>query len=210
MIGRCSFSGREISSLTMHERTWGTVWSIEASCMTGNTDVFKTRFWGHNASSTIRIRVFSEEVREGGEPTGRRRRHWRSQGTYERSWSLIDPPWRFHRFSPTSKSVYAFASSANPQTFRSTLSDRSFTHFLSVFGHPVGQPALSSITFRPLSSVPLSVAMDQIQDQLDPEVAREVIRLLNRKITNLRDENAQLQVSAVEPRATEPILCRVE
>ena len=36
--------------------------------------------------------------------------------------------------------------------------------------------------------------MDQIQDQIDPEVAQEVIALLNKKITNLRRENAQLQV----------------
>ena len=36
--------------------------------------------------------------------------------------------------------------------------------------------------------------MDQNQDQLDPEIAQEVIALLNRKITNLRNENAQLQV----------------
>ena len=36
--------------------------------------------------------------------------------------------------------------------------------------------------------------MDQTQDQLDPEVAQEVITLLNKKITNLRAENAQLQV----------------
>jgi len=37
--------------------------------------------------------------------------------------------------------------------------------------------------------------MDQItQDQLDPEIAQEVIVLLNKKIANLRGENAQLQV----------------
>ena len=36
--------------------------------------------------------------------------------------------------------------------------------------------------------------MDQIQDQIDPEVAQEMITLLNKKITNLRNENAQLQV----------------
>ena len=37
--------------------------------------------------------------------------------------------------------------------------------------------------------------MDQItQDQLDPEIAQEVIVLLNKKIANLRSENAQLQV----------------
>jgi len=36
--------------------------------------------------------------------------------------------------------------------------------------------------------------MDQTQDQLDPEVAQEVVTLLNKKIANLRAENAQLQV----------------
>ena len=36
--------------------------------------------------------------------------------------------------------------------------------------------------------------MDQIQEQLDPEIAQEVITLLNRKIAGLRSENAQLQV----------------
>jgi len=36
--------------------------------------------------------------------------------------------------------------------------------------------------------------MDQNQDQIDPEVAQEVISLLNKKITNLRNENYVLQV----------------
>ena len=36
--------------------------------------------------------------------------------------------------------------------------------------------------------------MSQTQDQIDPEVAQELIALLNRKITNLRSENAELQV----------------
>jgi hypothetical protein len=36
--------------------------------------------------------------------------------------------------------------------------------------------------------------MEQIQDQIDPEVAREVISLLNKKVASLRSENAQLQV----------------
>jgi len=36
--------------------------------------------------------------------------------------------------------------------------------------------------------------MDQTQEQLDPEVAKEVIALLNNKIAYLRNENAQLQV----------------
>jgi hypothetical protein len=36
--------------------------------------------------------------------------------------------------------------------------------------------------------------MDQTQDQMDPEVAQEVIGVLNRKIMNLRNENAELQV----------------
>ncbi|KAF9778176.1 hypothetical protein BJ322DRAFT_501034 [Thelephora terrestris] len=35
--------------------------------------------------------------------------------------------------------------------------------------------------------------MDQIQDHFDPEVAKDVIALLNRKIVNLRSENAELQ-----------------
>jgi len=35
--------------------------------------------------------------------------------------------------------------------------------------------------------------MDQVQDRLDPEIAQELISLLNRKITNLRNENAELQ-----------------
>ena len=38
------------------------------------------------------------------------------------------------------------------------------------------------------------VSIDQGQDQIDPEVAQELIALLNKKITNLRHENAQLQV----------------
>jgi len=36
--------------------------------------------------------------------------------------------------------------------------------------------------------------MDQGQDRIDPEVAQELIALLNKKIANLRHENAQLQV----------------
>lgn len=36
--------------------------------------------------------------------------------------------------------------------------------------------------------------MDQTQEQIDPEVAQELIALLNKKIANLRNENAQLQV----------------
>lgn len=36
--------------------------------------------------------------------------------------------------------------------------------------------------------------MDQGQDQIDPEVTQELITLLNKKIANLRHENAQLQV----------------
>ena len=36
--------------------------------------------------------------------------------------------------------------------------------------------------------------MDQIQGQLDPEVAGELIVTLNRKVTNLRRENAELRV----------------
>ena len=36
--------------------------------------------------------------------------------------------------------------------------------------------------------------MDQNQDQIDSEVAQEVISLLNRKVMSLRAENAQLQV----------------
>ena len=43
-------------------------------------------------------------------------------------------------------------------------------------------------------TAPFLVAMDQIQDQLDPEVAQEVISALNRKVANLRSENAELQV----------------
>ncbi|KAF9651392.1 hypothetical protein BDM02DRAFT_3184644 [Thelephora ganbajun] len=35
--------------------------------------------------------------------------------------------------------------------------------------------------------------MDQTHEQLDPEVAQEVIAILNKKIANLRSENAQLQ-----------------
>ena len=33
-IGRCSFPSGKISSLMMHERTWGTALSIVANCMT--------------------------------------------------------------------------------------------------------------------------------------------------------------------------------
>ena len=36
--------------------------------------------------------------------------------------------------------------------------------------------------------------MDRGQDRIDPEVAQELIALLNKKIANLRHENAQLQV----------------
>lgn len=55
------------------------------------------------------------------------------------------------------------------------------------------------VILPPLSaSVPRlpTVVMDQIQtqDQLDSEVAQEVIALLNRKVANLRSENAELQV----------------
>lgn len=50
--------------------------------------------------------------------------------------------------------------------------------------------------------------MDQTQDQLDSEVAREVISLLNKKITNLRNENAQLQVRPSRMRRIRPNVAR--
>lgn len=53
-------------------------------------------------------------------------------------------------------------------------------------------------------SVSLSTAMDQIQDQLDPEVAAEVIVLLNKKVANLRGENAKLQVRPSRPLRNRP------
>ena len=38
--------------------------------------------------------------------------------------------------------------------------------------------------------------MDQARDHIDPEIAQEIIALLNGKIANLRKENEQLQVQS--------------
>ena len=48
-------------------------------------------------------------------------------------------------------------------------------------------------TLNPFS-ICLPIPMEQTQEQLDPEVAQEVISILSKKVTNLRNENSQLQV----------------
>ena len=52
--------------------------------------------------------------------------------------------------------------------------------------------------------------MDQGQDQIDPEVAQELIALLNKKIANLRHENAQLQVRPSRVPRGRPLAARCD